>query len=303
MHQYSAYELTIRSVFELPELPTVDEIAEGADVEFRRGRVEPVPETEDEFGGRRIAATPTTCRLTYESLGSFLVEDGSRVVFDPSTSDALKRDATRRLFENEMLGLVLHQRGHLVLHASAVSVNGRAAVFLGPRGAGKSTTAAAFDAMGYPVLEDDVVAVRFDAAEPTVIPGIPQLRLRPDAAEALGVESVATPSTDSWYDKRILQVDDLPDAAPVAACYVLQDGDELTLDRISGPDRLLELISRTYARGLLSDTDQSAVHFEQCSQLSETALFRALARPQNHRALADLVDLVVDDLRTSPAVE
>jgi len=76
-----------------------------------------------------------------------------------------------------------------VLHASAVSIDGKAAIFLGPRGAGKSTTtAAAFGAEGYSVLEDDVVAIRFDEGVLTVVPGVPQLRLKSDAAAALGVE-------------------------------------------------------------------------------------------------------------------
>src|SRR5579862_2093768 len=42
-----------------------------------------------------------------------------------------------------VLGLLLRLRGVVCLHASAVSLGGRAVAFAGPAGAGKSTTAAA----------------------------------------------------------------------------------------------------------------------------------------------------------------
>lgn len=299
MVQHTAYDLTIRSDFRLPDLPIVEGRSTDVDVEICRGNVDPVPETERESdcGGRHIEAMPDAVRLTYDSLGSVLVEDGDRITFDPLEERVVEREHFYRLIENELLGLVLHQRDHLVLHASAVSVNGQAVVFLGPRGAGKSTTAAAFNASGYSILEDDVVAVRFDSSGPTVLPGVPQLRLRPDAATALGLEDSTTPSSDAWYEKRLLRIEEIPDPAPLAGCYVLQDGEALGLEAISGPDSLLELVSRTYARGLLGDTDQFTVHFQQCRRVVETAPIRIVRRPDDHARLPELVELVVSDLK------
>jgi len=174
MYTYSAYDLQIRSVFELPELPLVKTAVTDTDIEVRREPVKSVPDTVDGTGGRRIVATPEAVRLTYDSIGSFLVKDGDEIVCDPIDEEAENREFFRRLIQNELLGLLLYQRDHLVLHASAVSVNGDAAMFIGPRGVGKSTTAAAFDSEGYAVLEDDVVAIRFDDGVPTVVPGVPQ---------------------------------------------------------------------------------------------------------------------------------
>ncbi|ESP90003.1 hypothetical protein [Candidatus Halobonum tyrrellensis] len=297
-YYYSAYDLTIRSTFDLPELPSVERDESDIDVEFVHGAVEPVPESVEGVGGRRIEATAGACRLTYESVGSFLVEGGRRIVCDPLSGDVPERDVFRRLLENEMLGLILYQRDHLVLHASAVSVDGRAAVFLGPRGAGKSTTAAAFQTNGYPMLEDDVVGIRFDDDGPTVVPGVPQLRLKPDAAAALGVTEASTPAPDSWYEKRYLQVDEVPDPAPLAWCYLLRDGDQVGLEEVSGSDRLLELISRTHARGLLSDTEQSPDHFEQCSRVAQMIRFGELKRPRDHAVLGSIVDTVSESMRS-----
>lgn len=296
MHSYSAYDLRLRSAFELLELPAVDATDASADVNVVRGGVDPVSESVEGTGGRRITATTDAVRLTYESVGSFLVESGERIVCDPLDEEAARREFFRRLIENELLGLILYQRDHLVLHASAVSVNGKAAMFLGPRGAGKSTTAAAFGAEGYSVLEDDVVAIRFDSDGPTVVPGVPQLRLKSDAAAALGLEETTTPSEESWYKKRMLRVEEIPDPAPLLGCYLLVKGETCSLESITGSEQLLNLVSRTHARGLLSDTGRSPVHFEQCAQVINTTQFRFLRRPQDHELLPSLVELVSDDL-------
>lgn len=297
MYDYTAYGQTIQSTVELPELPTVDD-ASTPDVVVRREGLAPVPESVDGTGGRRIDASPDRCRLSYDSIGTFLVEDGDRILFDPASPAVVEQKVLRRLVENEMLGLILHQRGLLVLHASAVSVDGDAAVFLGPRGAGKSTTAAAFHTQGHTVLEDDVVGIRFDRDRPTVVPGVPQLRLLPDAAEALGVEDTVTYDDDGGSEKGYRQLRSVPEEAPLAACYVLQEGDRLSVDALPEREQLFELIARTYARGLLADTETTPDHFEQCSTVVETAPFLRLRRPNDHGRLPDLVERVADDLRS-----
>ena len=296
MYRYSAYDLRLRSEFELPELSDTGLDEADPDVEIVRGTVEHVSESVEGTGGRRITAAPEAIRLTYDSIGSFLVEAGTRIVCDPLDTETEEREFFRRLIENELLGLILYQRDHLVLHASAVSVDGQAVVFIGQRGAGKSTTAAAFGAEGYSVLEDDVVAIRFDDDGPIVVPGVPQLRLKSDAAAALGVEGPTTPSEESWYEKQMLTVEEIPDPAPLAGCYFLSEGDSCTLEPVTGSDQILNLISQTHARGLLGDTDQSPVHFEQCARVSEMVQFQLLERPQNHDLLPSIVALIVEDI-------
>ncbi|MDS0300231.1 hypothetical protein NDI76_15900 [Halogeometricum sp. S1BR25-6] len=299
MYSYAAYDLVIRSEFELPELPATAD-SEKPDVEIKRGDVESVPESLDEFGEHRIVATADVCRLTYENIGSFRIENGQEIVCDLESDAVPEQDFFRGLLENEMLGLILHQRRHLVLHASAVAVNGKAVIFLGPRGAGKSTTAAAFEVAGHSLLEDDVVGIRLEDETPMVVPGVPQLRLKPDAAIALGLTAE---TVESWYEKRYYPTDVTPDPIPLAGCYILQSGDEISLEELSGTERLLELIPHTYLRGLLVDTEQSSTHLEQCSQIAEQVPFRVLKRPQNHELLPSLVEQVVDDVESNNRLE
>jgi len=78
-----------------------------------------------------------------------------------------------------LAALLLYLRGALVLHASAVEVDGRAIAFTGHSGMGKSTLAGLVAATGARVISDDVVAVRFEDAGALVAPGATELRLRP----------------------------------------------------------------------------------------------------------------------------
>ena len=92
--------------------------------------------------------------------------DGTEFVIDREgtqiwarSPDNLPPEDTATYLLGPVFGFTLRLRGVTCLHASAVVIDEQAVVFLGQSGAGKSTTAAAFAQLGYPVLSDDVVAL------------------------------------------------------------------------------------------------------------------------------------------------
>lgn len=293
MYTYSTYGLAIRSVIELPELRTHD--ADGPfDVSIEYGSVDPVPESAPQVGVERVTATPDSCRVTHESYGTIRVENGERVVLDRASQEHASSKSFRLLLENQILGVVLHQRGFLVLHASAVDVGGRAVVFLGRGGAGKSTTAAAFYAQGYPVLEDDVVGIRFDDGRPFVVPGVPELRLTAETLESLGVAPEAGSKSNS-AGKLSVPIPRTDTTVPLAACYLLAEGQSLRTERVSGPERIFALLPHTFGGSLLADMDTVDRHFEHCSSLAEQVSIRRLTKPTDHTKLPALVEQVIED--------
>jgi len=126
---------------------------------------------------------------------------------------------------NQAINLVNHcyaravlARGHLLLHASAVSWNGRTAALAGPPGAGKSTAALHLVEAGYRFLSNDRVLTKplDDCVEalgypkqPRVNPGTllshPRLRHRLPPAERRILEAM-TPA-DLWDLERKSDVD------------------------------------------------------------------------------------------------
>ena len=105
-----------------------------------------------------------------------------------------------------VLGFVLRLRGITCLHASAVAVGDRAIALMGPANAGKSTTAAGFSRMGFPVLADDIVALSEPDEILRVQPAYPQLRLWPESAAFLYGSADALPRLTPTWDKRALDL-------------------------------------------------------------------------------------------------
>src|SRR5581483_11098147 len=152
MFSYKAYGLTVRSALRLPEL---DEAEPGAapDVTVTRAPVDL----------SRANGSPATCLwaepnevcLRYEGT-IYLIRDGREITID-AKSEA--DEVVQRLYLlGASLSVLLHQRNYLVLHASAVvTADGKAVGFLGDKGAGKSTTAAALHARGNLLIADDII--------------------------------------------------------------------------------------------------------------------------------------------------
>jgi ABC-type multidrug transport system fused ATPase/permease subunit len=92
----------------------------------------------------------------------FLLVGGREVVFE--TAAGVAPGDISIFLTGTVLGILLHQRGQVVLHASAVRVNGKAVLFCGASGAGKSTLAAALAQRGFPLVTDDFCAVAANGA-------------------------------------------------------------------------------------------------------------------------------------------
>ena len=115
-------------------------------------------------------ATAPEAAIAFESYftrGRMPLGDGEvEVVWRPGPEDQM-----RLILHNivrHCAALRLPRQGLLMLHAGGFLVEGRAVLFTGVSGAGKST-ATGFAAARYPVLGDDIVALDFRASAPRVL--------------------------------------------------------------------------------------------------------------------------------------
>ena len=90
-----------------------------------------------------------------------------------------------------VLPLILPALGTQVLHASAVAGTDGVMAFCAASGTGKSTIALALARRGYAIWADDAVAVDTAGSQPAAVPLPFTMRLRPDAARFLDLESGA----------------------------------------------------------------------------------------------------------------
>ena len=201
------------------------------------------------------------------------------------------------------MAVLLHQRGLLVLHASAVAVSGKAALFLGNKGWGKSTMAAALVMRGHSVISDDVVAIgRDESGRPTLLPAFPQIKLWPNSIEALGGNPEQMPRLSTLFEKRHYDVSaQFADTLlPLAHIFLLGVGDAVRMESVRAQDAILELICHSYSTRFAAQLlpgKEGARHLLQCSALARRVPISRLVRPVDLDLLPDVAHLVEENLR------
>lgn len=238
-------------------------------------------------------------RLLYSDGNEFLVNgSGTEVRARWPQTSTLSDTATYLL--GPVLGFVLRLRGTTCLHASAVAVRGRAIALLGPANAGKSTTAAAFARLGYPVLADDIVALSERDRTVYVEPSYPQLRLWPDSVEWLFGAADALPWLTPTWDKRALDLREQErfqqDALPLAAVYLLagRSGGGRLVEGLHGRESLLTLLAHTYV-GYLLDARMRGEEFEALGRLMSTVPVRRVVPSADPHLLPQLCGRILED--------
>jgi hypothetical protein len=196
-------------------------------------------------------------------------------------------------------------RGITCLHASSIVFDGNAIALLGPRSAGKSTTAAAFARSGYPILTDDVVAVGDEGDRFLVQPGYPRLRLWPDSADTLFGEKNALPLLTPNWDKRYL---DLMSGnykfqrKPLflAAIYILSERSDdqaaPIIQAVSATEGMMALVANTYAT-YLKNKSMRAQEFDLLRRILTHVPLRRVTPHADSAHLSRLCEIIVKDFQ------
>lgn len=296
MYRYKAYGLKIASEIAIPELPSgrFDE----ADVVIRYGEVEkPVFDSPDQH----FRAQRTSDGHVYyiQDAGGVHVREGKRITVDPLSGSEDR--GFRFLVSGIALGLLLHQRGFVTLHASAVAIRGQVVGFIGQKGIGKSTTAAAFHAHNYSVVTDDLLVL--DAVDGRIMahPGFPHLKLHPESIKrSLGKDPDRVPKIDPMGAKRSYDAKTgfSERALPLRCLYALDyesegNGVELPFSReMKGGNACMELIRHSYVPRLLPEEAMSRRHLERCAAVGRAVPMRRLYRKKSLESLSELVSYV-----------
>jgi len=276
---YRVHGLIMRSELALPELPAA---SGDIDVTISFGPLRSAPTGVTPAGTRFSLDSEQAC-LFYEGAAAFGVRRGREIIIDPYPG--VDQKVLRLLLQGPALALLLHQRGALVLHASAVAFGGGGQLFLGAAGAGKSSLAAALHARAHALLSDDIVAMDF-TGRPTVHRGVAQLKLWPDATAALVADSNAGVSLRDGLTKRgWLDASPLDQPLPVNRAYVLGAASTCSATRMAPAEAFTELVRHSYVAPLFVESGLGMRHFVQCTALAASGLIWRLGYP---RVLAEL---------------
>lgn len=284
-----AYGLTIESQFELAGLPA----AHGQpDLSIERGRIAPDRHELPPIGVLARAARGAYL-LSVPGTADFLVEHGSRVTVDPAPAP---RDTDmRRCLLGPVMAAALCQREFLVLHAAAVLGPRGAVLIAGPSGHGKSTLAAALNERGYPLVTDEVAAIRVIGEVPVVETGPPDLVLWHDAAARSSGGLVAGCSDDDWQIRRARGASQAA-PHPIAAVVLVELAHATRARVVSVPaiEAFQHLRQRATNMPLQQGLEMTVVAFHLSAQLTRRVPVFRLVRPRSIDSVDELVDHLTD---------
>jgi hypothetical protein len=296
-HFYKAYGLIVSSEVSLPELePTAPATP---DLEIAVGPVDfPDSASQDATAFR---FEPMRQYLSWQAVGTFKISDARRIDVDPAPGVDDPLLAFPLL--GPVMALALHQRGLLVLHASAIAVGGKSVIFMGDKGAGKSTTAGAMIRAGHRLLTDDVVALDLsDPERPMTLPGFPQLKLAADAAGAISLgRAEVRPQVHPQIDKAQHRLRDgfAAEAAPVSRLYILERGARAAISPLTGAAALPAVIKFSYVMRFGRQAlpgESASVHLSQCAQVAGRVGVSRLEVPAGLARIDEAVAAVETDL-------
>lgn len=240
---------------------------------------------------------PDTCRFKIE------LAEQCVTVFEVSES-ALDADLAHFLHDH-VAPRIIAETGTLVLHASAVEINGRLALFLGQTGAGKSSLSASLDARGHRLMGDDAVIIERDGDGTTIgEPVYPSLRLFPEAIDALVGPAAETELMAGYSDKRHVKLTQLRDRAgtrlPVAALFFLEGdtgADICAIRALSATRACIQLVEQSFSMDP-SDPACGARRLAACSALSLKLPAFQLTYPHDFNRLPEVHDLITKTMET-----
>jgi hypothetical protein len=296
MNSYRAYGLRIVSEIFIPEFPEAS--FDSPDLAIRLVALDKAALSFPQENPYYLAQEGNTF-IKIPSIGIFSICQGGEIrvgLVDGEMQDRLHLYLTGNIF-----GFLLHQRGYLVLHASAACVAGQAAAFLGMPGAGKSSIVAALHQIGHTILVDDVTAVDLRSNPVSVIPAFPQIKLDIEAVRSLGIDPQTLILLDREEEKRGFRFAErfLDSAQPLSKIYILTDEGDQTFQRIPSQEAILELIRNSYPTRFAQAGGGG--HFLQCAELVKRVPVFRLKRPSALSDLPDFAALLADHIRSIPS--
>jgi hypothetical protein len=231
--------------------------------------------------------------LRIPNIGRLLLIAGRQVYVDVGPDGDVADTAA--FLMGSALGILMHQRGQLAFHASAVQVGESAVLFMGPTGAGKSTMAAALGQLKYAVVSDDLCAVTMLAdGRAAIVPDGRQLKLWNHAVEGLGIAAHRGQKVRQQLEKYYMASDATPQRSlPIAAIYVLHEaraGDTPGIEGYNIVDAALALRRNIYRGYLVPHFGLQAQYFQTVSAIASKTKVCGIKRPLGFDHLHTVVD-------------
>jgi len=301
MYSYRAYALNIKSEIEFHEFQK-SENSKDIDLNISIGETPSELKGEGVVSKVRYQTGHNEVLYHLKGAGKIYVTGGNQIVVQPVKNpdwEHLKNHVRAR-----GIAAALHQRKHAILHGSAICKDGKAILFIGRSGAGKSTSLASFIKKGYDYIADDLCLIKVDEnGVCRIFPAYPKLRLWGDsiklvqAGDQLKKGERVREDIDKYF--MISETEFIEDALPISNIYILGAHQENNF-KINSPEnieKLNSLMQNSFAKGHLEGLGGYNEQFRIYGHLIKQASIKTILRPLRggSEALWNLIDLVEAD--------
>jgi hypothetical protein len=211
-----------------------------------------------------------------DAVARFLVERPDRITVE-MLPGAVESDMRVFLFGIAFATLV-HMRGLIPLHISAIQTPKGAVAFIGPSGAGKSTRVAELHFKhGWPIICDDVAVLHPTDEQPLLHAGIKRIKLWKDAVERFGIDTTTLARDLTRADKFHLFAPEMfvTEACALGTIYEIEDFGHYR-EPVGGADMFRTIMNAIYY------PETSAVHVDPKSRTNSiVSIAQKLVRLQH----------------------
>jgi len=242
--------------------------------------------------------------LRWDRLFEFVVSaDGKRIYGRKTGRTSLEAFHTYLL--GQVLSYALVQRGIEPLHATTVVVDGQAVALVGHSGQGKSTLAAAFLQRQVPLLTDDLLVLEEAEQGWRAAPGLPRIKLYPEAAKRFLNGQSAGARMNTLTRKLIIPLrkgQHLDASVPLRVVYVLKPAHaapgrdrDPRIRRLSPQRAFVALTTHTFNDRVL-DPQRLKRQFAMATRLASSIPVRSVSYVRDLRILPRVREAILSDL-------
>jgi hypothetical protein len=291
VYYYSAFQLSITSEIEIPELSISKPLDHNnaSHVHIQLGKVNYPTNSSNIF----YHITKNNFWLNIPNIAKFLVQNGNSITIDPMPE--IDADSIRVFLLKTCFGILLTQRNTLVLHGSVIKIDQHCFACLGTSVAGKSAIAAEFFKRGYQILTENLCAIN---ALGYVIPSFPQISLWLDTLQHLQIDNSTLKRIRPSLEKFAVPLNKqfYPEPVLLKNIFILKthNKDNIYTDSIQGAQKIKALKDNTYREQYNINSTQH--NFQQYVSIARQTNITKIIRPQHEFSLHKLADLITEKL-------
>ena len=287
-YYYKIYGISLESELQLPSLVS----SKGAEAEvcIKYGKLPShLPSIREK--GLYFESSPNDFLFKFQHIAKYRIQNGTRIeieIFDDSRLELVKM-----ILLGTVMGILLHQRGIVPIHGSAIHTTNGAYIFSGPSTIGKSSLLAWFIKLGFNAIADDIAAIK-PVNKPILYHGIPQLKLWIDVLDYCNLEKETKIRPELEKYRLSITEQFIQEETIVGIIFILEktNTSEFSHEELYGSAKVSALIRNTYRNRFVNGLGLQEVLLNNIIAIAKHTLVVKVYRPGKPLLIKELAEYI-----------